>query len=329
MLMDLQLLRTLSFEVYDIDREVDDKKRYEMQIDQWFPFAIKLFSFDHVRPPYPLNWHERLEMFIPLAGKGKFVTGDDRVPFSAGDVLVVDNLKLHGLGDFCGKRRQAMVISFLPELVCTLGSPRCDSLFLSPFYRDASSPLVIVKSSDRMANPLHEALSRLVECYFSVSPRPQFQAGCKAWLLTALYYVGAHAGWTVAARSDDLRRQEQSRQLGKLNDYLLTHFCERVSIHTAASIVGMSESRFMKYFRRATGETFVSYLTRLRLQRAAQLLKETDQSIADISTEVGFCDQSYFDRMFRRHFRATPREFRGRISAGQVVAIPLRRGEAS
>ena len=48
----------------------------------------------------------------------------------------------------------------------------------------------------------------------------------------------------------------------------------------------------MKYFKRITGQTFVSYANRLRLDRAAQLLQRTDLTVADISNEVGFPDQS-------------------------------------
>jgi hypothetical protein len=46
------------------------------------------------------------------------------------------------------------------------------------------------------------------------------------------------------------------------------------------------------------------------LRHTARLLRETDRSIAEIATAVGFADQSYFDRRFRRRFGRTPRQFR-------------------
>lgn len=65
----------------------------------------------------------------------------------------------------------------------------------------------------------------------------------------------------------------------------------------------------MKYFNAATGETFVSYLTRLRVERAMQMLEESAKAIAEIAAAGGF-DQSYFDKMFRRYFERVPRDVR-------------------
>ena len=82
--------------------------------------------------------------------------------------------------------------------------------------------------------------------------------------------------------------------MGALHEYLLANVSEKISVRTAASLVNMSDSTFMKYFKRVTGETYVSYLTRLRLERAAELLENTNKPIAEISYAVGFPDQSCF-----------------------------------
>ena len=101
--------------------------------------------------------------------------------------------------------------------------------------------------------------------------------------------------------------------LDKLNPFLWANFSERVTVASAASAVNMSESSFMKYFKRVTGRTFISYLTRLRLERAEDLLERTSLSVAEISHSVGFADQSYFDRVFRGTSHALPEKFGERI----------------
>ena len=320
--MDSRLLRTLSFEQFAIDHLVDHTQRYRLDFDAAFPFAIKLFSYENTTGPYPMNWHERLELFIPLSGSGEFVNGDHRIPFEAGDTLVIDNLKLHGLSEFSGTSPRAMVITFMPEFVYTLGSPLCDSLFLAPFYRPLGSPPSVLRRSDAAAPALEHAMSQLVQCFFSPAGDAQRHAGCKAFLLQVLYVLLSRAGEAGASRSEHLRRQEQSKRLGQLHEFLLANFDQKVPIAKAAAIAGMSESKFMRYFRTVTGETFVAYLTRLRLERAAQLLEEGSLSIAEIATAVGFSDQSYFDRLFRRHFGKTPTEIRRNDS--RVIPLRLR-----
>jgi AraC-like DNA-binding protein len=303
--VDTRLTRSLVFEKFAIDHLVDSRKRYRLDLEPAFPFAMKLFSYETAAGPFPLNWHERLELFMPLSGAGEFHNGDHRIPFEAGDILVVDNLKLHGIANYRGKQRRAIVITFLPEFVYALGSPLCDSLLLTPFYRAVGAPPAVVHGPERPEG-LDEAVSRLVQCYLEPADGLQRQTGCKVFLVQLLYCLIMWAGESRATRSEWMRRQEESESLGRLHAYLLAHFDQKVSIAQAASLMSMSESKFMRYFRTVTGETFVSYLTRLRLERAAQLLEESALSIAEIATAVGFSDQSYFDRVFRRHFGRTP-----------------------
>jgi two-component system response regulator YesN len=66
----------------------------------------------------------------------------------------------------------------------------------------------------------------------------------------------------------------------------------------------------MRYFKQAAGETFVDYLTHLRIHKARLLLRDENLSIAEISNLVGFADQSYFDKRFKEHFGKSPREYR-------------------
>jgi AraC-like DNA-binding protein len=303
-------MRRFPFEPFATDQHADPKRRYHLELDRRFPFAIRLISYDDITPPFPLSWHERLELFVPCNGHGEFLMGETRVAFSPGDVVVVDNMKLHGIVKHHGTARRAMVITFMPEFVYNLASPACDSLFLTPFYWQPAGVVPAIRATDPAAAPLHKALMQLTDCYYARGGGLHFQAGCKAFLLEALYLLADHFGWPDHTQQEYVQQQERSRLLGNLHEFLLANVSEKITVGIAASLVNMSESTFMKYFKRVTGETFVSYLTRLRLERAADLLAGTNMAIAEISYTVGFPDQSYFDRVFRRHFSKTPREVR-------------------
>jgi AraC-like DNA-binding protein len=66
----------------------------------------------------------------------------------------------------------------------------------------------------------------------------------------------------------------------------------------------------MKYFKQAMGVSFTSYLNSYRLTMAARLLLQSDATVLSIATEVGFDNLSYFNRVFKRQFHATPSDFR-------------------
>jgi len=77
-----------------------------------------------------------------------------------------------------------------------------------------------------------------------------------------------------------------------------------------AGQLGMSESRFSRFFRRATGNTFVDFVNRVRINRACQLLMESDRYITQICYDVGFNNVANFNRRFREIKGMTPSEFR-------------------
>lgn len=312
----LGLSDRLCFEPHEIAAQLDAHGRYEVPLDEEFPLSIKLFRYTSRRHTRGATWHERLELFLPLDGPARFRMGDQEVELHAGELLVVDNLKLHHVVDFPGFDTRVIVISFLPEFVYSLGSPSHDYAFLLPFYSKVERRPHIVRADDDAAADVHGALARLLECYFGGAAKPFYQAGSKAFLLELLYHLAAHFHASEVLKWEFMRQQERSLRLKKLFDHINACAAEKLSVGAAARLVGMSAPQFMKTFKQVAGMTLVSYLNHVRLAHGARLLRETDRSIADIADATGFSDQSYFDKRFKRAFGRTPKEFRAR-SVGQ------------
>ncbi len=104
-----------------------------------------------------------------------------------------------------------------------------------------------------------------------------------------------------------------SRSLEKIKHilkYVENHYTEKITIADIAKEAGMSQSHFMKYFRNRMGISFVSYLNEYRLTMASRLLAASDSSILNIASEAGFENLSYFNRLFKKRFGMTPRDYR-------------------
>lgn len=303
----------LRFEPYAIDHLVDDFRHHHLPLDPEFPFAIKAFSYETFQPGQPLTWHNRLELFCPARGAGRFQMGERLIDFKAGDVLVVDNLKLHGAFEFSTSDSRAIVIYFKSELFYNLGSSVCDYAYLTPFYGLAEDVAPILRAEETSARDVHEALGKLLRCYFNTPLDQYARIGCKAYLSELLYLLSRHFGVSEMAQAEYLRRREQAQRLGALLEYLNHHYGEKITAPRAAQLAGMSQSHFTRFFKQATGMTFIDYLTHLRVSKARQLLRDHTLSIAEISNLVGFSDQSYFDKRFRERFGKTPRECREKM----------------
>ena len=77
-------------------------------------------------------------------------------------------------------------------------------------------------------------------------------------------------------------------------------------------ICAISEPHFMSVFKRATGLSFVTYINHYRVERPQALLAKTEHSMATISQQACFCDQSHFGTIFRRIVGMIPISYRRR-----------------
>jgi AraC-like DNA-binding protein len=306
--------RRLRFEPHNISQQLDEHGHYEVELDREFPFLIKLFHYTSRRHTRGATWHERLELFGPLDGPARFRMGDQQIGLERGDLLVVDNFKLHHVVDFAGFDTRVVVISFRPEFVFSLGSPSYDYAFLLPFYFKEDDPPHVLRAGDPSAPTVHHTLARLLECYFDPGDHQFYQLGCKAFFLETLYHLAHHFRTSEVLSWEFVRQQQRALRLKPLFDYISANYAEKLTITQAATRVHMSEPQLMRQFKKVTGMTLVSYLNQVRLSEASHLLQETDLSIADIASRVGFADQSYFDKRFKRVHGLSPRDFRLRQS---------------
>jgi len=303
-----QATRRLRFEPYAVDQPVDAEGRYQRELDGDFPFEVKLLSFASDMAPRPQTWHTYLELFVPVSGGCRLRMGGAVVELEAGDVLVVDHLKLHSVEDLTTGEMRAVVIRFLPELVRGLVARTADTLSLVPFYCQIEGrPHVLRRPS---AAAVHQTLAALLDCAFDDAQGPYREGGVRAFFLVVLHHLARHFGASDTLRSEYFKQQQKAKRLSRLFDHVHRHFGERIGLGQAARIAGLSRPQFTKLFREASGTTFVAYLLKVRLAHAGRLLLETERPIADIAFEVGFEDPSYFDRRFRAHFGRTPLEYR-------------------
>ncbi|WP_418320958.1 AraC family transcriptional regulator [Piscinibacter sakaiensis] len=126
---------------------------------------------------------------------------------------------------------------------------------------------------------------------------------------------------TMLARCTDYRLLSNVQMQGEDNDGendRINSIVDRITGDVAAPVsasdlaqeLGMTESQFSRFFRRSTGNTFTDFVNQIRVNRACQLLMETDRQVTHICYEVGFQNVANFNRRFRDIKGMTPSEFR-------------------
>ncbi len=113
--------------------------------------------------------------------------------------------------------------------------------------------------------------------------------------------------------SEDYRRafdDRGNRRLVKVYSYIRENYSKQVSLKKLADIADMSPFAFSRFFKRNSGAGLVEYINQVRTNKACYLLRETDETIADIADECGFKSISNFNKQFRRYTSLSPRDYR-------------------
>lgn len=93
--------------------------------------------------------------------------------------------------------------------------------------------------------------------------------------------------------------------------YMNAHLNETLSLNTVATHVGFNPNYFSTYFKQNTGENYVTFLTKLRVSKAKQLLKNTDIKISIICDMVGYKNPTHFYNVFAEYADGlTPSQYR-------------------
>ena len=107
--------------------------------------------------------------------------------------------------------------------------------------------------------------------------------------------------------------EEKSLVALKAEEYLAAHFHEKIRLQNVAQELGVSSSYLSMAFSRDMGETFIDCLNRLRVEEACRLLRERRMKTYLIAYQVGYTDEKYFSRVFRKIMNMSPSEYKRKI----------------
>ena len=99
--------------------------------------------------------------------------------------------------------------------------------------------------------------------------------------------------------------------------YIKDNYTGNISLDDVSRVINISPYYFSKLFKEETGEGFVEYLTRLRTEKAKELLSKTDMPMKEICQEVGYPDPNYFSRIFKKNYGVTPTEYKEGLKNGK------------
>jgi len=250
------------------------------------------------------HWHYHAEMELTFftSGEGTRFVGDDIGFFRAGDlVLLGEQLPhyWHTLGPSSGLSIQW----HFPENHAFWNLP--ETLPLNGLFRKASrgihfSPGVAAQAGLKMESIARiggiDRLGRFLELLAFLEVQSAWEQSFLSTRPFALSHTSAHRG----------RMAEALR-------FLTANFRSDIRLDDLLRLTGLSKATFARQFKKHAGKSYRECLGQIRLEGACRDLRETDRAILDIALSNGFGQLSFFNRLFRRRYRCSPRQYRQRM----------------
>lgn len=277
--------------------------------DFMLPFTEYWAKIPEMYTSFPLHWHNEME--IVLVKEGSLEINIDLEIFQAheGDIVILKPCTLHGFKQLEKYKATYHTILFQMSILNNNISDACAVKYFNPFLENRYAYPKVISGNEAGREEIRECLENLIHCY--QEKKEFFELDIKSKLFHLFHLMFTYSfeknNTVSGVRSDTVYHVKL------ILDYISEHYAETITIEELAEMLHFSQQYFMRFFKKYTGMTCLDYINDYRLNTAAKLLLETNDSISEIAAEVGLGNVSYFNRLFKRKYEITPREYRRKM----------------
>ena len=275
-------------------------------------FFIRKYKSETLRGR--LHRHKYIQINYVSKGGGVHLINNQQIDIYKGDIFIIPPYIPHKILANANKNLEIIEFEFDTEFIlpsyeqCENSSSYLDFAYLEPFMvvEEQVKPRFNLdeKLQAEVENILNEALFEYQQ------KNSGYNLVTKALLLKLLVITGR-------AYSAAIKGTETERILNKFKDvitktkgYINLNYNREITLNEIAKESNYSKSHFSYLFKAVTGQTFVEYLNKVRIEKAIELLKNTDKSIIEISYAVGYNSVANFNKNFKSITGLTPKKFR-------------------
>ncbi len=212
------------------------------------------------------------------------------------------NLNIHQMVDSLSFTNKQELLDGIRKIQAQIIQQGADSRFFAMLIMSSiiSKTLSMLKESSIDQEVVNDQILQLKQVLFLDTIHESFESLCTA--LDALMDV-------VVAQ----RRNKYSMTIQKAKEYIEKNYMKKnLALQDVAQHLFLSVAYFSVLFKRETESTFLAYLTRVRMEKAKEMLLTNAYSIYNISEAVGYDNPTYFSTLFKRYYGMSPRDFKNK-----------------
>lgn len=250
--------------------------------------------------------HEYYEMVYMKKGNAVFEIAEKPAAMGPNDIIIIKPRQPHRFIVKSEAGCEFIVLSFKFENKI---NGQYSEVPLEDFLNFVSSketgPFITLKVSQK--NEIILLMNRILQERESSEPGSEFLNYLLVLELFVLLSRALKMEWENSIKNKSPKLKEL---IGISINYIHNNFERDISLGDIAKFVFLSPSYFTRAFKEETGMSPISYLLKVRIERAKELLSDTGLKISDIALSVGFSNQQRFNEMFKKYTNITPLQYR-------------------
>ncbi len=252
------------------------------------------------------HWHNDLELMYVCEGSIRMGINLESRVLHKGDMAICSSGDIHYY-DSSDCESTILLLIFNPQLIGSPGGWPKDVRLTSPFIT-AGDPDTNTAAGIQLLSRASQLILQLNQ--ESEAELPQHELFITGMLYELCGLILRHLPCEPADQKKDKRRMTSMKIMQAVLDYLETHYSSMITLEDAAKQADMSLFYFSRFFKSTTGMSFISYLNHIRVNKAEEMLLNTDKSIIDIALDCGFTNVRTFNRVFKQFRHNTPSSLR-------------------
>lgn len=240
--------------------------------------------------------HREMELMIVLEGRAMLKVGTEIYEIEKGDVIIICPYMLHNATIFadCVFRHYCLCfdMSIIP-----------DAKMKTNLESGAYKIRCVIKSFESIAGKLASFIRKSYEYHNGQLDGWELQV---IGNLSCFFGLLSQSGY-IMKKENTLVREDICY---RIIDHIEKNYSQNISLDDMAAEFFVSKSYFCRIFKRNFGKSFNNYVCTYRIEKSAIFLRNTDLSVSQIASAVGFNSFSFFCKMFKRHIGMSPTDYR-------------------
>ena len=233
------------------------------------------------------HWHEHMEMLFFYTGSCQMTCGQNSFTANKGDLVFINSSELH----FFDKANNV-------KYICVILHPK---IFEDIDFKDMFIKNLIC--SDKNIEAIFSSINKEFH-----EQKKGYDMAIKGLVYGLMTYISRNYAQRNKFRS--IENEMIKKRINEVLEYISCHYADNLTTAVLSKKWYLSEYYFCRFFKNATGQSPVNYINRTRIEKAAVLLRETNENITNIAIKVGYDDINYFSRTFKKFMNVSPSEYR-------------------